>query len=96
MARPRRDIERRNITMSKDVLAQIDLYLLDPKTNKNRYSAFSNITELLWVQLIRKLQTPGVDPRVVLRALGLKTSDLEDAAPSPTPATTDDQLGADS
>jgi hypothetical protein len=62
---------------------QIEFYLMDPARGRMRYGALSAITNVLWLQLIRKLQEPGVRPAEVLQHYGVdfgsnEASDADD------------------
>lgn len=71
MARPKKDVLKVTFTIPRELQDAIELYLLDPTKGKLRYGAFSKITTMLWQQLIRELEKPGVQPQEVLRRYGV-------------------------
>lgn len=78
MARPKRNIVRTNITIPEETFDKIELYLLDPVRGKLRYGALSKITTALWLQLIRELEKPEMQPVDVLRRYGVEIGDIID------------------
>lgn len=80
MGRRRKHIVRRHVTLPEELAAKIDFWLVDPVSGKNRYAAFSTITQHLWMSFIRHLETPGVDPFQLLRQYGIDAPHIDASA----------------
>ena len=77
MARPKRNIIRQHIVFPEELFTEIEAYLVDPRKGKLRYGALSDITCMLWKQLLREMQKPEVNPADILRRYGVDIGELE-------------------
>lgn len=69
MARQQKNIERTCLTIDRDILAEMESYLLDNTRTPPRpqYGAMSKIFNGLLRLLLMELRKPGVDPIEVFR-----------------------------
>lgn len=70
--RPAKDSTKTNIYIEKDVLAELELYLINPQKGRIQYGTLSTLVNGLLRQVITHLRKPNIDPVQVLRAYGIE------------------------
>lgn len=75
VARQKRDIVRQHFVIPRELMAEVELYLMDPVKGKLRYGALSTLVCALLQQFVREIQKPGINPGEILRQYHIDIGD---------------------
>lgn len=77
MPRPKQDRTKVHANVENDIIAELELYLLDPVKGKMVYGGFSTIVNLLLRKFLENLRR-AEDPKAYLAACGVDITALGD------------------